>query len=1435
MSNGSSSAMELKVLISVLQNGTALQTMLGQVNQLSQALSALQLKAATAGVAAGGIGGGTGNTAAAIAAANALAAASGNAAAGITGAGAAAAAAAPKMLTLEQAVNKTWRAIQFLAGGFLAYQSVRFIKNIADVAARTEVLNTVLHVVALNAGYTEQQIDKVSRGVQRLGITAQSANQSLTQFLQAGLKIEFAEQLARASQDLAVVSGMDSSQTFQRLLVNIQQLDTLGLRHMGIIVSRTEAEAKFANSLKTSVNALSQRQKQESLMIAVIEKARGLEGAYEAAMGNVGKQLTSLTRYTQDLRSEIGKHLLPAYSAIISELSLFLSKMQDLAIASSTNMDWAERLATVTRTLAHWFFQVVEVIIKYRQAIYTLVAAYGAYWAIVTGRAIWAHLITVVTTLTTSVLSSAEAIVKATRATYAWIAALQLLRGAQATNAVTQTGQFLLFPIEKETRLVTGIKSVVGWLKTLGLWLLEASRISLVLRAAWAGLVPIVAGLGLPLIGWIAGIVAAVTAFGAFTVALVKFTSVGTMVSSVIDKLRNAFSALTRIGIGDKTWEVLTNAANTFSDSITQLKINMEALFRVMEQLPGNPVNKVKLGLSIIDLAIDVEIAKIKKLIEWLEKLGIIKVKAPAPGERSEESLRLEQQLNDKTAELAEAKEAEELAKTAFGAANKAGKYSEIKRTEEELKKLSEEVKRLLKQRDDLVEKSRQTDPEALAASEAHARRSKFEQDLNILVSASNDAKTKLLKVNILDGLITTKEFDEKRGQLKVILDALDKLRTSAARAAGMGRTGADGRFVAPPGQPGLTTLSDDLRGLRDQALASIEGAKVMSGAPGLISDLKGFDEEMARIRRTVTLTPKDEQLLQNLEQVARLRAEEGERSVLAPLTAIRKARFEAVEKQLRSSLEEQLDIQKNANEQAETINKESLERGLLSVQEYYNRRRRAASDAYGIELMLATQNVEAMKRRVVQVRGQDEPTRIAAREALAEAEQQRRQVVNQRATSVTAFDAEERNAILAFDRKRTDAALASASAYGSETEALNALNNQYLLRVEALGGDIEAERIAKAELVLNTLKTQIEFEERRTQAEIEATKAKSAYLDVSQAEVDLAKQRIAIGEKLGALTTYEAMQARNALTNRQIEIDTAKKAGKEDELAQKRLQVKQAQANIDKLITAGFAADNEFMLKANAALRQAQAEVLGLETAVLGLQGTIEEGRAGIESYGQTLKEDFVKGFSDALTQTITDFKKAGDAWINLGRSISNQIVDVFMTAFTQRLFAKIGLFKFVDALMNRIFGGGGGGGKSGGLGLPGVVPTPFLAGGGPVNGPGTGTSDSIPAMVSAGEHIMPASKAAKWMPVLEGIRLGRITPAFALGGVVALQSIAAGPVIPRRYAGGGMVMTDAGASAVVPGATNGNMTIALHPDALNMTMRDWLEHEVVRQHGRR
>ena len=58
-------------------------------------------------------------------------------------------------------------------------------------------------------------------------------------------------------------------------------------------------------------------------------------------------------------------------------------------------------------------------------------------------------------------------------------------------------------------------------------------------------------------------------------------------------------------------------------------------------------------------------------------------------------------------------------------------------------------------------------------------------------------------------------------------------------------------------------------------------------------------------------------------------------------------------------------------------------------------------------------------------------------------------------------------------------------------------------------------------------------------------------------------------------------------------------------------------------------------------------------------------------------------------------------------------------------------------------------------------------LAGGGQVNGPGTSTSDSIFAMLSAGEYVVNAKSAAKFMPLLEAINGGKL-PGHANGGPI-------------------------------------------------------------------
>jgi hypothetical protein len=120
--------MELKVLISVLQSGNALQNMLNQINQISKALTTLQQQSAGAGA---GLPTGQGTNQA-----NALANALNSVAGGANNAGNAAKQAAPGVLSLEDAVGKLWKAVKFLSGGFLALQSIRFLKDLADTAAR---------------------------------------------------------------------------------------------------------------------------------------------------------------------------------------------------------------------------------------------------------------------------------------------------------------------------------------------------------------------------------------------------------------------------------------------------------------------------------------------------------------------------------------------------------------------------------------------------------------------------------------------------------------------------------------------------------------------------------------------------------------------------------------------------------------------------------------------------------------------------------------------------------------------------------------------------------------------------------------------------------------------------------------------------------------------------------------------------------------------------------------------------------------------------------------------------------------------------------------------------------------------------------------------------------------------------------------------------
>jgi hypothetical protein len=249
---------------------------------------------------------------------------------------------------VTEVFNKLAEAAEFVGGGFLALKAVGLVTEFLQVSARTETLAVALHNVGQNAGYSAAQLDEADKAVQKLGISAESSRQSLIQLIQSGISTDLAAPLARASQDLAVIAGMDSSETFKRLVTNIQQLDSEGLRFMGIMVDR---EAVFARAMQETGRTVDQFAQRQVFANAVLAEAAKLTGTYESAMETAGKALTSFPRIIEEFKDAVGSLGQGAWAAMVFGAKDVIEALTELARSfkeASVNEEvWGESAVTV--------------------------------------------------------------------------------------------------------------------------------------------------------------------------------------------------------------------------------------------------------------------------------------------------------------------------------------------------------------------------------------------------------------------------------------------------------------------------------------------------------------------------------------------------------------------------------------------------------------------------------------------------------------------------------------------------------------------------------------------------------------------------------------------------------------------------------------------------------------------------------------------------------------------------------------------------------------------------------------------------------------------------------------------------------------------------------------------------------------------------------
>lgn len=199
-----------------------------------------------------------------------------------------------------------------------------------QVYQRTQVLNTVLLTVGRNAGFTSAQITSARDAITKMGVTTQEADSAVIRLTQSEISLAKGTELARVAQDLAVVSGQNSSEAYSIIIDAIATFNPMLLRQFGLTKTLTEVQEDYAKKLNKTTNSLTQTEVKMAIANYTLQEGKKAAGNYVAAMDDVGKKVSSLPRLFEELNNEIGKNSIAGYKVFIDVIYDLLDSLLKL-------------------------------------------------------------------------------------------------------------------------------------------------------------------------------------------------------------------------------------------------------------------------------------------------------------------------------------------------------------------------------------------------------------------------------------------------------------------------------------------------------------------------------------------------------------------------------------------------------------------------------------------------------------------------------------------------------------------------------------------------------------------------------------------------------------------------------------------------------------------------------------------------------------------------------------------------------------------------------------------------------------------------------------------------------------------------------------------------------------------------------------------------
>lgn len=452
--------------------------------------------------------------------------------------------------------------------------------------------------------------------------------------------------------------------------------------------------------------------------------------------------------------------------------------------------------------------------------------------------------------------------------------------------------------------------------------------------------------------------------------------------------------------------------------------------------------------------------------------------------------------------------------------------------------------------------------------------------------------------------------------------------------------------------------------------------------------------------------------------------------------------------------------------------------------------------------------------------------------------------------TGIEAYHAERLRLVSAgldAEKERNDKRIADIKAEQARLDSLKPKNDSERLQIQTSSTRLENE-------VITLNGRNLKIEQDRTQAIRDANAERERARRLLQAQaIDV---EVDVARSAGTLTRDQIDQQVRSRNRDLIEQSKANPGILKPEVVEKKIQIEVDQGELDEiqrriaavfdtletqgrsLELAGFEGP-ALELALRPAREAAQTQLYGLIPQLEALSGrtfsvdvktSVDQAKAKIDGLGPSItnldvvaKNAAVNGFGQLFNDIVSGTKKAGNAVDDFVKNIGASMLNVIGQKLGEKLFSSLlggmDMFGGIGSLLG--FSGGG--------------PVQKRAEGGYIRGPGTTTSDSIPALLSDEEFVVKASSVRNvGVGFLNWINRGGTGVRNALAQMRFSASPAAfayrGPV--ARFAGGGLVTAPSIAPAT-GGAQAGGPTVLdfrIAPEAMHMTLRDWFEGELAR-----